>query len=55
MNTQATEMSVDKALGRVLRMQAKLHRWAVTDPGRRFDDVLAGRLAARTGRLDRKE
>ncbi|MBK8459506.1 MAG: hypothetical protein IPL43_04345 [Micropruina sp.] len=32
-------MSVDQAFGRVLRMQAKLHRWAVTDPGRRFDDV----------------
>lgn len=39
MNAQATEMSVDKAVGRVLRMQVKLHRWAVTDPGRRFDDV----------------
>lgn len=39
MNSQATEMGVDQALGRVLRMQAKLHRWAVTDPGRRVDDV----------------
>lgn len=25
--------------GRVLEMQAKLHRWAVVDPGRRFDDL----------------
>jgi RNA-directed DNA polymerase len=24
---------------RVLRMQKKLHRWAVADPGRRFDDL----------------
>jgi len=24
---------------RVPRMQAKLHRWAVADPGRRFDDL----------------
>ena len=28
-----------EAWARVLRMQAKLHRWAVADPGRRFDDV----------------
>ena len=25
--------------GRVLGMQAKLHRWAAADPGRRFDDL----------------
>jgi RNA-directed DNA polymerase len=25
--------------GRVQEMQAKLHRWAVADPGRRFDDL----------------
>ena len=24
---------------RVLEMQTKLHRWTVTDPGRRFDDL----------------
>jgi RNA-directed DNA polymerase len=24
---------------RVSGMQAKLHRWAVADPGRRFDDL----------------
>ena len=28
-----------EAWARVLRMQAKLHRWAAADPGRRFDDV----------------
>ena len=28
-----------EAWARVLRMQAKLHRWAVADAGRRFDDV----------------
>jgi RNA-directed DNA polymerase len=27
------------ARGRVSEMQAKLHRWAVADPGRRFDDL----------------
>jgi RNA-directed DNA polymerase len=26
-------------LGRVSEMQAKLHRWAAADPGRRFDDL----------------
>jgi len=25
---------------RVSEMQANLHRWAVADPGRRFDDLL---------------
>ncbi len=25
--------------GKVSEMQAKLHRWAVADPGRRFDDL----------------
>ena len=28
-----------EAWARVLRMQTKLHRWAVADAGRRFDDV----------------
>ena len=28
-----------EAWARVPRMQAKLHRWAVADAGRRFDDV----------------
>ncbi len=30
---------VTEAWHRVLGMQTKLHRWATTDPGRRFDDV----------------
>ncbi|MFH9355746.1 hypothetical protein [Kitasatospora sp. NPDC017646] len=25
--------------GRILEMQTKLHRWAVADRGRRFDDL----------------
>ncbi|WP_323135940.1 hypothetical protein [Streptomyces sp. NBC_01669] len=29
------------SFGRVLGMQAKLHRWAVADPGRRFDDLFS--------------
>ena len=29
----------EEAEWRVLRMQKKLHRWAVADPGRRFDDL----------------
>ena len=28
-----------QAWSRVLKMQTKLHQWAMTDPGRRFDDV----------------
>ena len=32
--------SMPAGLGvRVSEMQAKLHRWAVADPGRRFDDL----------------
>jgi RNA-directed DNA polymerase len=31
--------SPEVAADRVRRMQLKLHRWAVSDPGRRFDDV----------------
>ena len=27
---------------RVSEMQAKLHRWAAADPGRRFDDLFVG-------------
>jgi RNA-directed DNA polymerase len=30
---------LDEAEARVLVMQTKLHRWAKTDPGRRFDDL----------------
>jgi hypothetical protein len=32
---------------RVSEMQAKLHRWAVADPGRRFDDLFVRREAPR--------
>jgi RNA-directed DNA polymerase len=54
---------------RVREMQTKLHRWAVTDPGRRFDDLynlvcdpaflqiawerVAGNSGARTAGVDR--
>src|SRR5512132_3085925 len=54
--------------GRVQEMQAKLHRWAVANPGRRFDDLfnfvydpatllmayvrVAGNLGARTPGVD---
>jgi RNA-directed DNA polymerase len=53
---------------RVSGMQAKLHRWTVADPGRRFDDLfnlvhdpatlmvawqrVAGNTGARSARLD---
>ena len=53
---------------RVVEMQTKLHRWAVTEPGRRFDDLfnlvhdpatlvmaygrVAGNLGARTAGVD---
>lgn len=30
---------LDEAAARVLAMQRKLHHWAKTDPGRRFDDI----------------
>ncbi|MGH9267888.1 MAG: hypothetical protein ACRD0D_06895 [Acidimicrobiales bacterium] len=30
---------LDGAEHRVLAMQSKLHQWAATDPGRRFDDL----------------
>jgi RNA-directed DNA polymerase len=38
----ADDPAVDMPVGprrRVSEMQAKLHRWAVADPGRRFDDL----------------
>ena len=37
-NTDAPSVRVSP-FGRVSGMQAKLHRWAVADPGRRFDDL----------------
>ena len=39
MNTGAPWLTPEEAEARVLRMQAKLHQWAVSDPGRRFDDL----------------
>jgi RNA-directed DNA polymerase len=38
-NTGVPWPDVASASARVLSMQTKLHQWAVTDPGRRFDDV----------------
>jgi len=38
-NTGASWPSQELAERRVLAMQTKLHRWAVGDPGRRFDDL----------------
>ena len=39
MNTGAPWPGLSEAEVRVLKMQTKLHQWAKTDPGRRFDDV----------------
>ncbi len=39
MNTGAPWPSPAEAQFRVLRIQAKLHRWATDDPQRRFDDL----------------
>ena len=39
MNTGAPWPSLEEAEQRVLAMQTKLHRWATSDPGRRFDDL----------------
>ena len=39
MNTDAPWLDLDEAEHWVLVMQRKLHRWAVADPGRRFDDL----------------
>lgn len=39
MNTGVSWPDVASASARVLSMQTKLHQWAGTDPGRRFDDV----------------
>jgi len=38
-NTGALWPGLDEAESRVLAMQTKLHRWAVSDPDRRFDDL----------------
>ena len=39
MNTGVSWPELGPATARVLSMQTKLHQWATTDPGRRFDDV----------------
>ena len=39
MNIGAPWPDLDEAELRVLRMQRKLHQWAISDPGRRFDDL----------------
>jgi len=38
-NTDDLWPDLEEAEHRVLVMQKKLHRWAVADPGRRFDDL----------------
>src|SRR5579859_7050998 len=38
-NTGELEQAMQMAARRVLEIQAKLHRWAVDDPHRRFDDL----------------
>ena len=39
MNTDAPWPSLEEAVARVLKIQTKLHQWAVDDEGRRFDDL----------------
>ena len=39
LNGSAQDPALDGPWSRVAGMQAKLHRWAVADPGRRFDDL----------------
>lgn len=39
MNTDELEWALHKASRRVLEIQAKLHRWAKSDPDQRFDDL----------------
>ena len=39
LNSGAPEQPEMGSFRRVSEMQAKLHRWALTDPGRRFDDL----------------
>ena len=39
MNTDELEYDLLKAERRVLEIQSKLHRWAMDDPHRRFDDI----------------
>jgi len=39
LNSDAPSARVMGSFGRVAEMQAKLHRWAAADKGRRFDDL----------------
>ena len=39
MNISELELALGWAEPRVLEIQARLHRWAAADPGRRFDDL----------------
>ncbi len=39
MNTDASWPTAELAKARVLRIQTKLHQWAIDDPNRRFDDL----------------
>ena len=39
MNIGVPTLERNTAEARVLAIQCKLHRWATSDPGRRFDDV----------------
>ncbi|HEU5399106.1 MAG TPA: group II intron reverse transcriptase/maturase [Gammaproteobacteria bacterium] len=39
MNTDAPWPTAEQAEARVLGIQAKLHRWAIDEPARRFDDL----------------
>ena len=39
MNTDAPWPDLDEAEWRVLKIQTKLHQWAIDDPDRRFDDL----------------
>src|SRR6266568_6885166 len=48
-NTDELEQAIYMAERRVLEIQAKLHRWAVDDPHRRFGDLF--NLAAPRKRL----
>ena len=38
LNSSAPDLAPEGPWSRVAGMQAKLHRWAAADPGRRFDD-----------------
>ena len=39
MNTGVLWPEAEAAEAQVLRVQTKLHQWAIDDPGRRFDDL----------------